>query len=116
MVPYAPAFRPAPAKAHSSGNTTLLLPLALSGSMLIAQNDPQSPAARQQQEDSQQTVTGKIAKSDDGKYVLVASTGTMYQLDDQRTAKKFAGKMVKVSGTVDTSSNSIHVTAITAAS
>jgi len=40
----------------------------------------------------------------------------MYQLDDQRTAKKFAGKMVKVSGTVDTTSDSIHVTEIKAAS
>lgn len=94
---------------------TLLLPLALSGGMLIAQSDPQAqtaPAQDQTQKDSQQTTTGKIAKSDDGKYVLVDSAGTMYQLDDQSTAKKFAGKAVRVSGTVDTSSNTIHVTDI----
>lgn len=54
----------------------------------------------------------KNAKSDDGKYVLVDSAGTTYQLDDQSAAKKFNGKAVKVSGTVDTSSNTIHVTEI----
>jgi hypothetical protein len=96
--------------------TTLVLPLALTGSMLLAQNQPKPPAEGQTQQDSQQTVTGKIAKSDDGKFVLVDSAGTMYQLDDQSTARKFAGKMVKVSGTIDTSSNSIHVTEIKAAS
>jgi hypothetical protein len=93
---------------------TLLLPLTLAGGMLIAQNDPQAqqaPSQDQTQKD-QQTTTGKIAKSDDGKYVLVDSAGTTYQLDDQSAAKKFDGKAVKVSGTVDTSSNTIHVTEI----
>jgi hypothetical protein len=96
--------------------TTLLLPLALTGSMLLAQNQPKPPAEGQAQQDSQQTMTGKIAKADDGKFVLVDSAGKIFQLDDQSTAKKFAGKMVKVSGTVDTSSNSIHVTEIKAES
>lgn len=93
---------------------TLLLPLALAGAMLIAQNTPQAQpsAAQDQSQKDQQTTTGKIAKSDDGKYVLVDSVGTMYQLDDQSAAKKFDGKTVKVSGTVDTSSNTIHVTDI----
>jgi hypothetical protein len=95
--------------------TTLLLPLALTGSMLIAQKQPRPAAEGQTQQDSQQTITGKIVRSDDGKYVLVDSQGTMYQLDDQSNAKKFAGKMVKVSGIVDTTSNSIHVTEISAA-
>jgi len=94
--------------------TTLLLPLTLTGVMLIApcaSPAQQAPAQDQTQKDSQ-TTTGKIAKSDDGKYVLVDSAGTMYQLDDQSAAKKFDGKTVKVSGTVDTSSNTIHVTEI----
>jgi len=103
---------------------SLLLPIALAGSMLIAQEPQRRPPQRQQpppqeqtqQDAQQQTVTGKIATSNDGKYILVDPNGTMYQLDDQHTAKKFAGKMVKVSGTVDTSSNSIHVTEIKAAS
>jgi Protein of unknown function (DUF5818) len=94
---------------------TLLLPLTLAGGMLIAQNDPQAqqaPSQDQTQKDPQQTTSGKITKSDDGKYVLVDSAGTTYQLDDQSAAKKFDGKAVKVSGTVDTSSNTIHVTEI----
>ena len=103
--------------------TAVLLPLALTSSMLIAQQRPQRqppreqpPAEGQAQQDQQQTITGKIARSDDGKYVLVDSANMMYQLDDQRSAKKFAGKNVTVSGTVDASRNSIHVTEIKEAS
>ncbi len=98
---------------------TLLLPMTLAGAMLMAQSDPQTqqtPSQDQTQKDPQQTTTGKIAKSDDGKYVLVDSAGTTYQLDDQSAAKKFDGKAVKVSGTVDTISNTIHVTEIKPAS
>jgi len=107
-----------------SFQTTLLLSLALAGSMLIAQEPQRRPQQRQQpsaeepaqQDPQQQTVTGKIAKRDNGQYVLVDSAGTLYQLDDQSSAQKFSGKKVRVSGTVDTSSNSIHVTEIKAAS
>jgi uncharacterized protein YdeI (BOF family) len=99
--------------------TTFFLPLALTGLMLIAQEPQrqQQPAEGQTQQDPQhqKTITGKIAKSNDDKYVLVDSAGTMYQLDDQSTAEKFAGKKVKVSGTVDAGSNTIHVTEIKAA-
>jgi len=108
---------------HAFG-TAALLPLALAGSMLIAQQRPerqppreQPPAEGQAQQDQQQqTLTGKIAKLDNGQYVLVDSANTVYQLDDQASAQKFTGKKVKVSGTVDGSSNSIHVTEIKAAS
>jgi Protein of unknown function (DUF5818) len=44
-----------------------------------------------------------------GKLVLKDMAGTTYQLDDQQKAKKFAGKEVKVVGSLDTSSNTIHV-------
>jgi len=73
--------------------TTLLLPMVLSGSLLVAQSAPQQqpPAEGQTQENPQQSITGKITKGDDGKYVLLDSAGTTYQLDDQTMAKKFAG-------------------------
>ena len=74
---------------------SLLLPISLAGSMLIAQEPqrrppqrPQPPAQEQpqqqpeQQDTQQQTVTGKIATSNDGKYILVDPNGTTYQLDD----------------------------------
>lgn len=92
---------------------TLALPVAFSSGLMLAQ-DPQpqqqDPAAQQQ---SDQQVTGKIAKSNDtGKYVLVDSSGTMYQLDDQDSAKKYNGKKVMVTGSIDSSGSTIHVTNI----
>jgi rRNA processing protein Gar1 len=39
----------------------------------------------------------------------------VYQLDDQTKAKKFVGKVVKVSGPVDDINNIIHVADIAAA-
>ena len=45
--------------------------------------------------------------------MLMDTRATVYQLDDQTTAKKFVGKIVKVSGTVDEANNTIHVTDIT---
>jgi hypothetical protein len=96
-------------------SATVLLPLALAGSVLIAQDNSQQPPADQSQtQQDSKKITGKIARSDDGKYVLIDSAGTMYQLDDQSTAKRFAGKKVKVSGTVDANHNTIHVTEIKA--
>jgi hypothetical protein len=103
--------------------TAVLLPLALTGSMLIARRPQRQPPREQppaegqtQQDHQQQTITGKIAKLDNGQYVLVDSSGTVYQLDDQNAAQKFTGKSVSVSGTVDGKSNTIHVTEIKEAS
>lgn len=51
------------------------------------------------------------------KYVLYdAATKTVYQLDDQKKPVSFAGAKVSVTGTLDDSTKSIHVTAIKAAS
>lgn len=48
-----------------------------------------------------------------GKYVLFDGANKMvYQLDDQKKAQSFAGAKVKVSGTYDTSSKTIHVASI----
>ena len=45
-----------------------------------------------------------------GKYVLFDSANkTVYQLDDQKKAQPFAGAKVKITGTYDTSSKTIHV-------
>jgi hypothetical protein len=48
-----------------------------------------------------------------GKYVLMDSASkTVYQLDDQKKAAPFAGAKVKVTGSFDTASKTIHVTDI----
>jgi hypothetical protein len=52
-----------------------------------------------------------------GKYVLFdGANKTVYQLDDQKKAQAFAGAKVKVTGTYDTSSKTIHVANIQAGS
>lgn len=51
------------------------------------------------------------------KYVLYnSSTKATYQLDDQSKPEAFAGEKVKVSGTYDAATKTIHVTNIAAAS
>ena len=52
-----------------------------------------------------------------GKYVLFdPASKTVYQLDDQTQPEKFAGEKVKVKGTLDKGTNTIHVTRIQAGS
>jgi hypothetical protein len=78
-----------------------------------------SPAAMQDQtrpdnEAQAKTFTGKITKAN-GKYVLQEmSGGNSYQLDDQNNAKKYSGKSVLVTGTLDASTNTIRVQKIEA--
>jgi hypothetical protein len=92
---------------------TLALPMAFSSGLILAQDQqPQSQDPSPQQSQSAQRVTGKIEKSNDGKYVLVESSGTMYQLDDQDSAKKYEGRKVMVTGSMDSTGSTIHVTHI----
>jgi hypothetical protein len=52
-----------------------------------------------------------------GKYVLFdAVKKTTYQLDDQKKAEKFAGAKVKVTGSYDEATKTVHVTDIKAGS
>ena len=51
-----------------------------------------------------------------GKYVLFnAASKTFYELDDQTKPEEFAGKNVKVTGTLDSATKTIHVVSIKAA-
>jgi len=48
-----------------------------------------------------------------GKYVLYdAAKKAVHQLDDQDKAKEFAGQKVKITGTYDEASKTIHITTI----
>jgi hypothetical protein len=52
-----------------------------------------------------------------GKYVLYnAATKKVYQLDDQTKPEQFAGQKVKVTGTLDKATETIHVTNVEPAS
>lgn len=69
------------------------------------QDEPAEPAA---QETEAQTFTGQIMNHD-GKYALHGEDGKSYQLDDQDKAKEFDGKNVKITGSLDEESMTIHV-------
>ncbi|SRR6267154_59871 len=93
-----------------AGAATLTLPFANKAvpvdSVQCAQNDAQSEI---------KTFAGTITLSN-GKYVLEdPSTKRSYYLDDAKTAKKFDGKMVVVTGTLNNSGYTIHVQKIEAA-
>jgi Protein of unknown function (DUF5818) len=102
---------------------TLLATLALGAALIpaaFARQDPStqpSPGMSQAQPDqdsaqaqSPAEYNGTVMKAS-GKYVLKTDAGTL-QLDDQAKAKKFSGKQVTISGTVDKSTGMLHVTDI----
>lgn len=102
---------------------TLLMAGALGtfGPGLYSQSQ-QAPQQQQPQETTpqSQTFAGTIMKLQDGKYALVTGKTPQGQmsghfLDDQTDAKKYEGKKVTVTGTLDMASNTIHVTKIEAA-
>lgn len=47
-----------------------------------------------------------------GKYVLVDANNTIYVLDDQQKPAPFARQKVKITGTLDKATQTIHVTSI----
>jgi hypothetical protein len=91
---------------------------------LHAQSQSQDPSTQQQrdqqQPDQQQpdqkaaTFLGQIVKAKNGQYALLTDkqAGKGYYLDDQKKAQQFDGQNVKVVGTLDVASNTIHVTDI----
>jgi hypothetical protein len=83
------------------------------------QGAPQPSSPSQDSSSSMQTsqgssFTGTVVKAS-GKYVLKTSDMN-YQLDDQKKAKAFVGQQVKVSGSLDSSTSTIHVSDISPAS
>ena len=105
---------------------TILALIAVLAAMTIPAFAQRSsaPAPRDQQQQQEQPQTsdnpvqsfqGTIARSQ-GKYILTTSSGSTYQLDDQKTAKAYDGKSVKVMGTLDDSGNVIQVSSIEPAS
>jgi hypothetical protein len=84
-------------------------------SSTTAPDQGQAGAAQQSK-----TFSGTVMKLQNGKYALVTGKTPQGQLaghflDDENDAKKYEGKEVKVTGTLDMASNTIHVTRIEAA-
>jgi len=88
---------------------------------LIAQGgNIQQDQGKQEQPEQSKTFVGKILKLQNGNFALVTgqtSEGGLsgHFLDNQDEAKKYEGKQVKVTGTLEAANNIIHVTKIEAA-
>lgn len=78
-----------------------------------ASSRPDSSSVRRQHDQQQEEAyTGRITRKR-GYYVLVnTNSGTTYRLDDQHKARRFFGKNVIVIGTLDATSDTIHVSEI----
>ncbi len=84
------------------------------------QQQAQQPGQQQQTQQENKTFTGKVVKVQNGQFALVTGQtpeGKLagHFLDNQDEAKKYEGKQVTVTGTLDVASNTIHVANIQAA-
>jgi hypothetical protein len=92
--------------------------LAQFTSTLRAQSQNSQPPSAQQGDQQQQpnqqqaqTFAGQIVKAKNGQYALLVDkdAGKGYYLDDQERARQYDGQNVKVTGTLDVASSTIHV-------
>ena len=111
---------------HPAEGLALILATALfafTPGLLAQEGQNANPPGQQQQDQDQKenkTFQGKIVKLQSGKFALVTGQTPEGQvsghfLDDQDGAKKYEGKQVTVTGTLEAAINSIHVTKIEAA-
>jgi hypothetical protein len=71
-----------------------------------------APPSQGQTQPESKTFTGTILKSGESFVLSDSATKSRYMLDDQVKASRFEGKHVKVTGTIDVTSNTIHVETI----
>jgi hypothetical protein len=86
--------------------------LVLSANPMMGRAPTPYPSVHQKPDTQSKMFSGTILKNGD-RYVLTdAGTKTSYVLDDAQKASPYEGKKVKVTGTVDVASNTIHVETI----
>jgi hypothetical protein len=108
-----------------------VLALCLTHTTAYAQQYPQEPPSptpqAQQPMDQDQTTQaptttqpqvfmGKIVKEEGSLALKDEATSNVYKIDNEDLAKEYVGKSVRVTGTLDSTSNTIHVTNIEAPS
>ena len=94
----------------SSSPSSTQTPSSPSDNSSMPQSSQTSASSSQQ---SARAFEGKIQKSGDKLVLQDSASGSSYQIDDQDKAKQYEGKNVKVMGTVDSASNTLHVIDIT---
>ncbi|PYX53289.1 MAG: hypothetical protein DMG76_26070 [Acidobacteria bacterium] len=72
--------------------------------------DTRAPA-QEKQGPAAQTLSGTVIKLGN-KYVLKTTDKQTYELDDQDKAREYEGKQVKIVGSLDRTTNMIHITSI----
>ena len=72
--------------------------------------DTKAPA-QEKQGPAAQTLSGTVIKLGN-KYVLKTTDKQTYELDDQDKAREYEGKQVKIVGSLDRTTNMIHITSI----
>lgn len=86
-----------------------------------SQKDQQQPSQSDQQSSQSQTsaqqnsakeFTGTIAKEGDTMILKDSASGVSYKVDDASKVQDYVGKQVKITGTLDSSTNTIHVDSI----
>ncbi len=73
---------------------------------------PSQASTQEQPKEKSKTFTGTVTKKGSDFFLNDSANKTSYMLDDAQKASQFEGKKVKVTGTVDTASNTIHVETI----
>lgn len=76
---------------------------------------PQAQAQQSQdnmQQDDSKAFTGRIVKFGNQLVLRDASANVNYKVDDESKVKDYLGKRVKITGTLDASTNVIHVDSI----
>lgn len=77
------------------------------------QSQKQQPQ-QQQKEAQEKAYVGQVIQAQNGQFALLTdkTAGRGYFLDDQAKAKKYNGQTVKVTGTVDTETKTLHIAEI----
>jgi uncharacterized protein YdeI (BOF family) len=87
-----------------------LLTFAAAPKIASAASPPSS--ARQESQQNAKTFSGTVIKNGDTYVLSDAANKLAFVLDDAQKARQYEGKKVKVTGTVDVASNTIHVETI----
>jgi hypothetical protein len=86
--------------------------LVLSASPMLGKPATSPTLVQHQSEQPSKTFSGTIIKDGENFVLNDAANKTSYMLDDTQKASQYEGKKVKVTGTVDVASNTIHVETI----
>jgi hypothetical protein len=89
-----------------------VLPLSAVFAAFLVGNQPLVAQPNNQDVSAVHTFAGTIVKSENKVVLSDTYNQTIFQLDDQQKAQDFLNKSVRVTGILDPSTGTIHVTAI----